>query len=304
MKITHGEIERMHGGIERTDGGIERTDGGIERVPRGIERTDGGIERVPRGIERTGKEGRGSDGGGTLFLVATPIGNLGDLSPRALETLRTAPVVAAEDTRRTWQLLSHFGVPRPPRMVSYREGAEERAGAQILECLRAGQDVALCTDAGYPGISDPGFRLVRDAVAEGLPVTALPGPSAADVALVLSGLPTSSWTFLGFPPRKPGALRRFFENEARSAHTLVLYESPFRVGKTLAAAAEVLGARPAAVCLELTKMHERIERGALPDLAARFSSGPARGEIAIVIGGLPRAARRDADDPSDFPDGG
>lgn len=233
-----------------------------------------------------------------LYLVATPIGNLGDLSPRALETLRAVPVVAAEDTRHTWQLLAHFGIPRPARMISYREGAEDRAGAQILECLRAGQDVALCTDAGYPGISDPGFRLVRDAVAEGLPVTALPGPSAADVALVLSGLPTSSWTFLGFPPRKPGALRRLFEGEARSAHTLVLYESPFRIGKTLAAAAEVLGARPSAVCLELTKLHERVERGTLPELAARFAAGPARGEIVLVIAGLPRAAREDEGEPA------
>ena len=227
-----------------------------------------------------------------LYLVATPIGNLGDLSPRALEVLRAVPVVAAEDTRRTWQLLAHFGVPRPARMVSYREGTEERAGAQILECLRAGQDVALCTDAGYPGISDPGFRLVRDAVAAGLPATVLPGPSAADVALVLSGLPTSSWTFLGFPPRKPGALRRLFEDEARSPHTLVLYESPFRIAKTLAAAAEVLGPRPAAVCLELTKLHERVERGTLPELARRLSGDSVKGEIVLVVAGLPRAERR------------
>lgn len=231
-----------------------------------------------------------------LFLVATPIGNLADLSPRALETLRAAPVIAAEDTRRTWQLLSHFGVPRPARMISYREGAEDRAGAEILACLRAGQDVALCSDAGYPGISDPGFRLVRDAVAEGLPVSVVPGPSAADVALVLSGLPTSSWTFLGFPPRKPGALRRFFEDEAASPHTLVFYESPFRIGKTLAAAAEVLGARPAAVCLELTKKFERVERGTLPELAARFAGPPPKGEIAVVVGGLGRRERREADE--------
>ncbi len=226
-----------------------------------------------------------------LYLVATPIGNLGDLSPRAIETLRAAPVIAAEDTRHTWQLLSHFGIPRPARMVSYREGAEERAGAEILDCLRAGQDVALCTDAGYPGVSDPGFRLVRDAVAEGLPVSVVPGPSAADVALVLSGLPTSSWTFLGFPPRKPGALRRFFGDEAASPHTLVFYESPFRIGKTLAAAAEVLGARPAAVCLELTKKFERVERGTLPELAARFAGPPPKGEIAVVVGGLGRKER-------------
>ena len=231
-----------------------------------------------------------------LFLVATPIGNLGDLSPRALETLRAAPVIAAEDTRHTWQLLSRFGIPRPARMISYREGAEERAGAEILDCLRGGQDVALCTDAGYPGISDPGFRLVRDAVAEGLPVTAVPGPSAADVALVLSGLPTSSWTFLGFPPRKPGALRRFFGDEAAAPHTLVLYESPFRIGKTLAAAADVLGARPAAVCLELTKKFERVERGTLPELAARFAGAPPKGEIVLVVGGRTRReAERDGD---------
>ena len=227
-----------------------------------------------------------------LYLVATPIGNLGDLSPRALETLRAVPVIAAEDTRHTWQLLSHFGIPRPGRMISYREGAEERAGAEILECLRAGQDVALCTDAGYPGVSDPGFRLVRDAVAEGLPLTVVPGPSAADVALVLSGLPTSSWTFLGFPPRKPGALRRFFADEAASPHTLVLYESPFRIGRTLAAAAEVLGPRPAAVCLELTKKFERVERGTLPELAARFAGAPPKGEIALVVGGLGRKESR------------
>ena len=233
-----------------------------------------------------------------LHLVATPIGNLGDLAPRALEVLRAVPTIAAEDTRRTWQLLAHFGIPRPARMISYREGAEERAGAEILALLRAGEDVALCSDAGFPGISDPGFRLVRAAVAEGLPATVLPGPSASLCALVLSGLPTSSWTFLGFPPRKPGALRRFFEEEASSRHTLVLYESPFRIGKTLAAAAEVLGPRPAAVCLELTKKFERVERGPLPALAARFA-GPAKGEIVLVIAGRDRKA----DGPGAEPDG-
>lgn len=229
-----------------------------------------------------------------LYLLATPIGNLSDCSPRALDTLRSAQVLACEDTRRTRQLLSNFGIPCPPVVISYREGIEDRAGARILDFLREGRDVALCTDAGYPGISDPGFRLVRDAVAEGLAVTAVPGPSAADVALVVSGLPTSSWTFLGFPPRKPGALRRFFGDEASSPHTLVCYESPFRVAKTLEAAAEVLGPRPAAVCLELTKMHERVERGTLPELAARFASSPVKGEIVIVIGGLVRALRQNS----------
>ena len=237
-----------------------------------------------------------------LHLVATPIGNLSDMSPRALETLKGASVVACEDTRRTWQLLSHFGIPRPEIMLSYREGQEESAGEKILRFLREGRDVALCTDAGMPGVSDPGFRLVRDAVAEGLAVTVEPGPCAAVAALVLSGLPTSSWTFLGFPPRKPGPGRRFFEAEAESAHTLVFYESPFRIGKTLATAAEALGGqRRAAVCLEITKKFERVERGTLAELAERFRSADPKGEIAVVVEGRTRERRAfdDADEPLD-----
>ncbi len=226
-----------------------------------------------------------------LYLVATPIGNLGDMTPRALDILRAVPVLACEDTRRTRQLLTHFGIPHPARMLSYHEGNEDYAGEQILTELRAGRDVALCSDAGYPGISDPGFRLVRAAAAEGLAVTCLPGASAVLCALVLSGLPTSSWTFLGFPPRKPGALLRFFTAERLAPHTLVFYESPYRVGKTLAAAAEALGERPAAVCAELTKLHERVDRGTLPELAARYASGTPKGEFVIVIGGCPRAER-------------
>jgi len=169
-------------------------------------------------------------------------------------------------------------------MISYREGVEDRAGARILDMLRQGRDVALCSDGGYPGISDPGFRLVRDAIAEGLPVTAIPGACAANLALVLSGLPTSSWTFKGFPPRKPGALRRFFAEEAEAPHTLIIYESPFRIAQTLSAAAEVLGPRRAAVCFELTKLHERIERGTLPELAEKYT-GKQKGEATIVIEG-------------------
>ncbi len=231
-----------------------------------------------------------------LYLTATPIGNLGDLTPRALETLKAVRTIACEDTRRTWQLLTHFGIPRPETMISYHEGNEEQTGERILGLLRAGEDVALCTDAGYPGVSDPGFRLVRAAVAENLPVTCLPGASACNVALVLSGLPTSSWTFLGFPPRKPGALHRFFEDEAEAAHTLVFYESPFRLGKTLAAAAETLGPRHAAVCFELTKLHERIERGTLADLAAKFADAPVKGEIAVVVAGKQREKKTESED--------
>lgn len=225
-----------------------------------------------------------------LYIVATPIGNLEDMTPRGLAALKAVSVIACEDTRRTWALLSSFGIPRPVEMISYREGNEDRAGARILDLLRGGTDVALCTDGGYPGISDPGFRLVRDVVAEGLEITVLPGASAVNIALVISGLPTSSWTFKGFPPRKPGALRNFFADEAEMPHTLVIYESPFRLGKTLASAAEVLGDRRAAVCFELTKLHERTDRGSLPDLAAKYADKPVKGEITIVIEGKVRVA--------------
>ena len=141
-----------------------------------------------------------------LHVIATPIGNLGDLSPRALDALKAASLIACEDTRRTWQLLSHFGVPRP-EMVSYRQGNEERLTGRIVEAVREGREVALCSDGGYPGISDPGYRLVRQCAREGVPYEVVPGASAVNVALLMSGLPTSSFTFRGFPPRGPGALR-------------------------------------------------------------------------------------------------
>ena len=223
-----------------------------------------------------------------LYLIATPIGNLGDISARALETLKSCTAIACEDTRRTWALLTHFGIPRPAEMISYREGAEERAGARVIALLEQGASVALCTDGGYPGISDPGFRLVRDVVARGLEFTVIPGASAVNIALVASGLSTASWTFKGFPPRKPGALRRFFADEAEAPHTLVVYESPYRVAPTLAAAAEALGARRAALCLELTKIHEHILRGTLPELAAQAAANPPKGEATIVIEGKTR----------------
>ena len=147
-----------------------------------------------------------------LHVVATPIGNLADLSPRALDALKTAELIACEDTRRTWALLSAFNIPRP-EMISYRQGNEERIGDRIVEALNAGRAVALCSDGGYPGISDPGYRLIRRAAKENIAFDIIPGASAVDVALLSSGLSTSSYTFKGFPPRKPGALRRFFEEE-------------------------------------------------------------------------------------------
>ena len=218
-----------------------------------------------------------------LRVVATPIGNLGDLSSRALDALRGADVIACEDTRRTWQLLAHFGIPRPREMFSYRQGNEERVTERVVAELRAGKEVALCSDGGYPGISDPGYRLLRTCAKEGVPYEVVPGASAVDVALLMSGLSTSSFTF--FPPRGPGALRNWFAEDRDREHTLVCYESPFRVAATLEAALEVLGDREAAVCIELTKLHERVSRGYLSDLVAEFRDIKVKGEVAIVVAG-------------------
>ncbi|MBO4286614.1 MAG: 16S rRNA (cytidine(1402)-2'-O)-methyltransferase [Kiritimatiellae bacterium] len=219
-----------------------------------------------------------------LYVVATPIGNLGDLTPRALEAFKSADLIACEDTRRTWALLSAFDIPRP-QMLSYRQGNEEQAGETILAALASGRTVCLCSDGGYPAVSDPGYRLIRRCAKEGVPFSVLPGASAVLSALLSSGLSTSSFTFKGFPPRKPGALRRFFEEEKDRPHTLVCYESPFRIGACLKAAREALGNREAAVCIELTKVHERVFRGYLEDLIPQFDGKPVKGEVAIVVAG-------------------
>ena len=233
-----------------------------------------------------------------LHVVATPIGNLADLSPRALDALKTAELIACEDTRRTWALLSAFNIPRP-EMISYRQGNEERIGDRIVEALNAGRAVALCSDGGYPGISDPGYRLIRRAAKENIAFDIIPGASAVDVALLSSGLSTSSYTFKGFPPRKPGALRRFFEEEKEQPHTLVCFESPFRIAPSLKAALEVLGDREAAVCIELTKAHERIQRGYLSALIPLFDGKSVKGEVALVIAGAnPKFARESEEENS------
>jgi 16S rRNA (cytidine1402-2'-O)-methyltransferase len=237
-----------------------------------------------------------------LHVVATPIGNLADLSPRALEALKTADLIACEDTRRTWGLLSAFNIPRP-EMVSYRQGNEERTGDYIIQAVNAGRSVALCSDGGYPGISDPGYRLIRRAAQEKVAFDVLPGASAVDLALLFSGLSTSSFTFKGFPPRKPGALRRFFEEEKSLPHTLICFESPFRIAPSLKAALEVLGDREAAVCIELTKAHERIHRGYLSELIPLFDGKAVKGEVAYVIAGAnPKFARDAEEDDADSDD--
>ena len=219
-----------------------------------------------------------------LHIVATPIGNLADLTPRALEAFKSASLIACEDPRRTWQLHTHFEIPRP-EMVSYRQGNEERVAARVISAVEAGREVALCSDGGYPGISDPGYRLVRECAARNIPYEVIPGASAVNVALLMSGLSTSSFTFRGFPPRGPGAIRNWFAEDKDKEHTLICFESPFRVGATLEAAAEVLGDREAAVCIELTKVHERVSRGYLTDLAKEFSGAKVKGEVAVVIAG-------------------
>ena len=220
-----------------------------------------------------------------LHVIATPIGNLGDLSPRALEVFRNATVIACEDTRRTWALLTHFGIPRPSEMFSYRQGNEERITEKVMADLAAGKEVALCSDGGYPGISDPGYRLIRACAKANVPYEVVPGASAVNVALLMSGLSTSSFTFRGFPPRGPGALRNWFAEDADREHTLICYESPFRIAATLQAALDVLGDREAAVCIELTKLHERVSRGYLSDLVKEYGKATVKGEVALVIAG-------------------
>lgn len=226
-----------------------------------------------------------------LHVVATPIGNLGDLSPRALDAFKAATLVACEDTRRTWQLLTHFGIPRP-EMISYRQGNEARITEKIIAAVQSGAEVVLCSDGGYPGISDPGYRLIRTCAQTNVPYEVIPGASAVNVALLMSGLSTSSFTFRGFPPRGPGALRNWFAEDKDKEHTVVCYESPYRIGATLAAAYDALGDREAAVCIELTKLHERVSRGYLSDLAAAYKDKPVKGEVALVIAGCnPKFAR-------------
>ncbi|BCX06072.1 MAG: ribosomal RNA small subunit methyltransferase I [Candidatus Roseilinea sp.] len=218
-----------------------------------------------------------------LYLVATPIGNLGDISQRALETLRNADMIASEDTRHTGRLLKHFGIDRP--QMSFHEHNERHAAERIIALLREGRAVALVSDAGTPGISDPGFVLVRRCIEEGLPLTMIPGPAAFVMALVLSGLPAHAFTFRGFPPRKPAARRRFLAVDARSPHTLIFYESPHRIAALIADAIAVYGDRRAALANDLTKMFERVDRGRLSELLALVQAASLKGEYVLVIEG-------------------
>jgi 16S rRNA (cytidine1402-2'-O)-methyltransferase len=217
---------------------------------------------------------------GRLVVCPTPIGNLEDVTLRVLRALREADVIACEDTRQTRKLLERHEV-RGKTLVSYHEHNERRRARELVERIAGGQVVALVSDAGTPGVSDPGEVVVGACLEAGLRVEVLPGPSASVTALVASGLPGARWRFAGFLPRRPGELRR--ELEGASGETLVAYESPRRVGATLRALAELDPERPAAVCRELTKVHEEVVRGTAAELAERFAEG-ARGEVVLVVG--------------------
>jgi len=240
-------------------------------------------------MERTREDSRAAPpgGGGTLTLAAAPIGRPQDASPRLAAALAEAPVVAAEDTHRVRRLASALGVRVSGRVVSYWDEVEAARVPGLLAELIAGRDVLLVTDAGMPGVSDPGYRLVAAAAAAGIRVTVLPGPSAVTAALAVSGLPSDRFCFEGFPPRGKDARARRLAELAGEPRTLVFFESRHRLAATLAALAEAFGpARAAVVCRELTKTHEEVRRGTLAELATWAESGPL-GEITIVVAGAP-----------------
>ena len=254
---------------------------------RGKKRSSGGVKPQSRPASRDRRQpthgGKASKlPAGGLFLVATPIGNAGDITLRALDTLGDADVIACEDTRVTARLLAIHRIGTP--MVPYHDHNAARMLPALIKRLNEGEKVALVSDAGTPLISDPGYRLVRACIEDGLAVTALPGASAVLPAMVLSGLPTDRFLFAGFPPARRAARKRALESLASVPATLVFLESPRRLASSLADMADTLGPREAAVTREMTKMFEEVRRGALPELAAHYTeSGPPRGEVTVVV---------------------
>jgi 16S rRNA (cytidine1402-2'-O)-methyltransferase len=219
---------------------------------------------------------------GVLTVVATPIGHLDDLSPRARAAFETADLVACEDTRRTGRLLAHLGLKKS--LVSLHEHNERKRLPRLLEALEEGRKIALASDAGTPLVSDPGFLLVREAVARGIRVEPIPGPSALLAALVVSGLPPHPFTFAGFPPPKRGKRRSFYRRFAELGHTLLVYESPHRLLDSLEDAMTELGDRPAALARELTKLHEEVLRGSLSEILEQLRARPSlKGEFVLVV---------------------
>ena len=226
---------------------------------------------------------------GRLVVCPTPIGNLDDVTPRMREALVSADYIACEDTRRTGALLDRLRIRPAPRLISNHEGNETVRATELAQRIERGDSVTLVSDAGMPGISDPGYKLIRRCIERSLDITVLPGPSVVPVALVASGLPTDRWRFEGFLPRRAGEMERVL----RSTETVVAFESPRRIGESLAAMASLAPDRPAAVCRELSKIHEEVSRGTLGDLARRFRAD-VKGEIVLVIGPA-AAAEHDKD---------
>jgi 16S rRNA (cytidine1402-2'-O)-methyltransferase len=216
---------------------------------------------------------------GSLIVCPTPIGNLDDITLRARDALVSADFIACEDTRRTGSLLDKLGIRPAPTLVSNHEGNEAARATELAQRIERGATVALVSDAGMPAVSDPGYRLIRRCIERNLEVIVLPGPSVVPVALVASGLPTDRWRFEGFLPKRTGEMERVL----RCTETVVAFESPRRVGDSLAALAAIASDRPAAVCREMSKMHEEVSRGTLAELARRFR-GDVKGEIVLVIG--------------------
>jgi 16S rRNA (cytidine1402-2'-O)-methyltransferase len=224
---------------------------------------------------------------GAVVLAGTPIGDAGDAPARLRTLLAEADVVAAEDTRRLHALAGRLGVTMRGRVVSYHDHNEAERASELVRAAAAGQTVLVVSDAGMPGVSDPGYRVVRAAIEAGVRVTALPGPSAALTALAVSGLPSDRFCFEGFVPRRPGERARWLAALVGERRTMVMFEAPHRLAATLAAAAEAFGPdRPAAVCRELTKTYEEVRRGSLGELAVWAAAG-VRGEVTVVVGGAP-----------------
>ena len=218
-----------------------------------------------------------------LYVIATPIGNLGDITLRALEVLKSVDLVAAEDTRHSGMLLKHLGIKKP--FVSYYEHNEAMRTAELVERLARGENIALITDAGTPGLSDPGFRLVRECIQRELSFSIIPGPSSILTALVGSGFSTAKFSFRGFLPVKTGRRERELRAAAESDETIIFFESPYRLSKTLAACVDVMPERQLCVARELTKKFEEFRRGTAGELLAHYEAQPPKGEIVIVISG-------------------